>query len=99
MIEELQWRGTKATRKAPREPISFTMQATQSFTSDGRMGVWAMLLSPVASGILWAWFLKEPGMLALTLLVASGLAFIGGCLLVLIGRRQTFIGQIERPAR
>ena len=77
---------------------SHTMHSVQRFTADGKLGIWLLMGSPLVSGAAYAWLLRELAeeysrnqtlFLPSVLLILSGLAFIAGALLALIGREQT----------
>ena len=76
----------------------YTMHSVQRFTADGKFGVWLLMCSPLVSGASYVWLLHELAeeyshnqtlVLPSVLLILSGLAFIAGALLALIGREQT----------
>lgn len=69
---------------------------TQQFTDSGTFGAWLFVLSPFATGGGYAWLLNEIGSYSpnvigpALVLLFSGLAFFGGCVMMLVGRRQHF---------
>lgn len=77
------------------EYSAYELHTRQVFTDEGRWGVKLMLVSPILSGIFyWLLFLAlsngEQGRAIVysLVLIACGLAFIGGGILIIIGRRQ-----------
>jgi hypothetical protein len=72
----------------------YEIETYQRLNEMGRVGIWLLMLSPLAGGASYYWFLVQitkrygsgsTGLPALCM-VACGLAFIGGAILLLIGR-------------
>ena len=88
-------------------PNIYEMNTRQVLTDGGKCGVWLTLGSSVVSTMTWFWPVImygrdaefnaiSPAVLVL-LLAACGFAFIGGCILLLIGREQ--VTTVRRVAR
>lgn len=70
-----------------------TLHTRQHFTDNGRRGVALALLSPVILPISYAWMLHAMAVndnvgLAVIAVLGSSVAFVAGCIMVLIGRTQ-----------
>jgi len=83
----------------------FRIKGEQRLTQTGKIGAWLFVLSPIASGIFYYWFLVQaakayngqPG-IPLALLVISGMTFLGGAIMVLVGRSFSYYAQEDDPA-
>lgn len=72
------------------------VHTTQQFDANGRTGAWLFMLSPIAGGASYYWYVVEmakeyfgqPG-LAVVLMIASTLTFLGSMIMLLVGRTQT----------
>ncbi len=72
------------------------IHTTQQFDANGRTGAWLFMLSPIAGGASCYWYMVEMAdrylgqpQLAVLLMVASGLTFLGSMIMLLVGRTQT----------
>jgi hypothetical protein len=54
--------------------------------ADGVHGAWLFMLSPILNGLSWWWYFGQPGMWPLIAIVGTAIAFLGGFILLLIGR-------------
>jgi hypothetical protein len=54
--------------------------------ADGVHGAWLFMLSPILNGLAWWWYFREPDMWPLIAIVATAIAFLGGFILLLVGR-------------
>lgn len=83
----------------------YKIHTTQSLDANGKIGVWLFLLSPIVGGGCYYWFLVEslrryagtPALPAL-LMIAAGLAFFGGAVMILLGRTFSHTMQEVAPA-
>ncbi|MBP1844738.1 hypothetical protein J2046_003005 [Rhizobium petrolearium] len=78
---------------------------TQTLNDNGRLGAWLFIVSPVVGGACYAWLVSELQhrlssnlWLAAGLVFLSGLAFLVGAVLVLIGRSYTAAVVPSEPA-
>ena len=78
--------------------MKYSIQTTQSLDQNGKLGAWLFVLSPVASGACYYWFLVEAmknyggnPTVPLLLTVGSACSFLGGAVLLLVGRTQSHI--------
>lgn len=72
----------------------YGITAVQKFDSNGVIGVWLFLLGPIVSGLCIAWAVNDGPlfgnlpMAPYIIMALSGLAFLVGCVCMLIGRYQ-----------
>lgn len=91
--------------------VRYEISSTARFTPNGQFGAWLFVLGPIASGLGWAWLVAAAassprygaaGMLfaPATLTFVGGVAFLLGCILMLVGRSYTHeIRSIDSQAR
>ncbi|WP_018900425.1 hypothetical protein [Rhizobium sp. 2MFCol3.1] len=75
----------------------FKIAGEQTLTQNGKLGAWLFVLSPLASGLCYYWFLVEAGKtyggqpeIPLALMVGAGLAFLGGLVMIIVGRSYSY---------
>lgn len=72
----------------------YEIASRQRFTDNGQIGVGLFLGSPILSGIGYAWLLNmlpdDPAFGPSLILFLSGMGFLIGCVMMLIGRQQSF---------
>lgn len=81
--------------------MKFNIRGTQKLTDDGKLGVGLMFISPLASGFIWAWLTYGnvkggSAFLPSVLLGVSGLAFLYGIVLFVLGRAYHFTAHAEK---
>lgn len=75
---------------------SYRIVTSQNLTQNGLLGVWLFLLSPIFGGAFYYWYLvtlssvrgTHPALPA-SLVMLSGLGFLGGAVLIIVGRTLT----------
>lgn len=61
---------------------------TSQLNRDGVHGAWLLLLSPIFQMAGWLWYFREPSAWPLALIAVTSLTFLGGFILLLVGRDQ-----------
>ncbi|QKC83278.1 hypothetical protein [Mesorhizobium sp. NZP2077] len=66
--------------------IKYRVTTRSRLNGDGVHGVWLLLASPVIQVIGWFWYVSAPGWWPIGLITVTSLAFLGGFVLLLVGR-------------
>lgn len=71
----------------------YRIHTSQNLTKNGQLGVWLFLFSPIVGGASYYWLMAESfrrlnvlPVIPAVFMVAAGIAFLGGAVMVLIGR-------------
>nr|WP_155249145.1 hypothetical protein [Mesorhizobium loti] len=67
-------------------PIKYRVTTRSRLNSDGVHGTWMLLISPLLQACAWAWYFSAPEWWALALIAITTVTFLGGFVLVLVGR-------------
>jgi hypothetical protein len=67
-------------------PVRYRVTTRSRLNGDGVHGVWLFVGSPLVQACAWAWYLSWPGWWPLGLIGITSLTFLGGFVLLLVGR-------------
>ncbi|RWB87434.1 hypothetical protein [Mesorhizobium sp.] len=66
--------------------ITYKVETRQELTDEGVLGIWMLLISPIVNGLAWWFHQSDPGWLPLAVIAVSGMTFLLGFVLLIVGR-------------
>lgn len=67
-------------------PTKYRVTTTSRLNADGVYGAWMLVISPLLQALAWVWYFSVPEWWALALIGITGVTFLGGFVLILVGR-------------
>lgn len=67
-------------------PIKYRVTTRSRLNGDGVYGAWMLVISLLLQALGWAWYFTVPEWWALGLIAITGVTFLGGFVLLLVGR-------------
>lgn len=67
-------------------PIRYRVTTRSRLNQDGVFGAWMLIVSPLLQASGWRWYLAVPEWRALGLIAITSVTFLGGFVLLMIGR-------------